>query len=97
MKKEIYIFEVSEKSFSSSVLLNSNRLPVVVEFMSVWSEPCIAMTDIFSDLATEFASQFIFARVNVDEQPALREQYKIENVPILLVFKNGQVARQEVG
>jgi putative thioredoxin len=69
----------------------------MVEFMGVWSEPCVAMADIFSGLATEFAGQFIFAKVDVDEQPALREQYKIENIPSMLVFNNGEIVRREVG
>ena len=97
MDKEVYIFEVSEKSFNSAVLLNSNKIPVVVEFMGVWSEPCIIISDIFSKLANEFAGQFIFAKVDIDEQPGLREQYKIENVPTVLVFKDAQVVKTEVG
>lgn len=97
MDKEVYIFEISEKSFNSSVLLNSNKIPVVVEFMGVWSEPCIALSDMFSVLAREFAGQFIFAKVDIDEQQGLKEQYKIENVPTILVFKDAQVVRTEVG
>lgn len=97
MRKEVYIFEVSEKSFNSAVLLNSNRLPVVVEFMGVWSEPCVLLADNFSALASEFAGQFIFARLDIDENPELRKQYKIENVPTTLVFRNAEVVRTEVG
>ena len=55
------------------------------------------MADLFSDLANEFAERFIFAKIDIDEQPALREQYKIENVPTLVVFKDGQITRTEVG
>ena len=97
MSKEVYIFEVSEKSFNSSVLLNSNKLPVLVEFMGVWSEPCVLQADTYSALANEFAGQFIFAKLDIDENPELRKQYKIENVPTTLVFKNTEVVRTEVG
>ena len=97
MTKEVFVFEVSEKSFNRSVILNSNKIPVLVEFMGVWSEPCVVMADLFAGLAKEFAEQFIFAKVDIDEQPALREQYKIENVPTLIVFKDGQAIRTEVG
>ena len=97
MDKEVYIFEVSEKSFNSAVLINSNKVPVIVEFMGVWSEPCILLSDTFSSLAKEFAGQFIFAKVDIDEQPALKEQYKIENIPATLVFKNAEVVRTELG
>ena len=97
MVKDILVFEVSEKSFNRSVILNSNKIPVLVEFMGIWSAPCVTMVDLFTELAKEFAGQFIFARVDIDEQPALREQFKIQNVPTLIVFKDGQAIRTEVG
>ncbi|KPJ91039.1 MAG: hypothetical protein AMJ55_12530 [Gammaproteobacteria bacterium SG8_15] len=97
MTKEAFVFEVSEKSFNRSVILSSNKAPVVVEFMNVWSEPCVLMADLLTQLANEFAEQYIFAKVDIDEHPALREQFKIEKVPTLIVFKDGQLIRTEVG
>lgn len=97
MSKEAFIFEVSQHSFGKSVLLNSHKLPVVVEFMGVWSEPSVAMADLFSLLATEFAGDFIFAKVDIDEQTELRDGYEIKNTPTLIVFKDGELLRKEVG
>jgi len=91
------ILEVSESSFNDSVLQNSHSIPVLVEFMGVWSEPCIRMSDELAALAQEFAGQFVFARIDVDEQPELRKAYAIENVPTLGVFRNGNVVQTEVG
>jgi putative thioredoxin len=71
--KDVFIFEVSEKSFDQSVMLNSHKIPVVVEFMGGWSEPCVLLADVFSSLAKEFAEQFIFARVDIDE---LAQQFR---------------------
>ena len=97
MNKETLVFEVNQKSFEQYVLLNSHKVPVVVEFMGVWSGPCVAMDLVFSGLAKEFAEQFIFAKVDIDEQPELRKEYKIENVPVLMVFKDGKLVRTEAG
>lgn len=97
MSKETFVFEVNQKSFDQAVMLNSHKIPVLVEFMGVWSGPCIAMDTLFSGLAKEFAEQFIFAKVDIDEQPELREAHKIENVPTLMVFKDGKCQRTEVG
>ena len=97
MSKDVFVFEVNQKSFDQYVLLNSHKIPVFVEFMGVWSEPCIAMDMLFSGLAKEFSEQFIFAKVDVDEQPELRKEHKIENLPSLMVFKDGELARTEVG
>lgn len=95
--QDVFVFEVSKSNFNTSVVLNSHKLPVLVEFMGVWSGPCIAMADNLSDLATEFAGQFVFAKVDIDEQPELMKEYSVENVPTLKVFKDGEVVRTEEG
>lgn len=94
---EAYIFEVSQQSFDASVITNSHKIPVLVEFMGIWSGPCIQMSDQLSGLATEFAGQFVFAKVDIDEQAELKEEHAIVNVPTLKVFKDGKVVRTEVG
>lgn len=97
MDKEVFVFEVNQKNFGQAVLLNSHKIPVFVEFMGVWSGPCVAMDLLFSKLAKEFPEKFIFAKVDIDEQPELVKEYKIVNVPSLLVFKDGEVVKTEVG
>lgn len=97
MSKEAFVFEVNQKSFDQYVLLNSHKIPVLVEFMGVWSGPCVAMDNLISRLAKEFAEQFIFAKVDADEQPELIKTHKIENLPTLMVFKDGELKRTEVG
>ena len=95
--QEVFIFEVSQSSFNPSVVLNSYKLPVLVEFMSVSSGPCITMDATLSSLAKEYAGQFIFAKVEIGEQPELMKEYSIENIPTLKVFKDGEVVRTEEG
>ncbi|CAG0906810.1 unnamed protein product [Cyprideis torosa] len=97
MEKEAYIFEVSKESFGKYVHLNSYKLPVLVEFLSGWSDPAVLMSDLFSTLAKEFPQAFIFAKVDIDEQPDLVEEYNVKNIPTLLVFKDGKVVRIEEG
>lgn len=97
MKKEVFAFEVSQNNFDQTVLLNSHKIPVFVEFMGVWSAPCIAMDNLFTSLAKEFAEQFLFAKVDIDEQAELGKKYNIENAPTLMVFKDGDLIRTEVG
>lgn len=97
MSKEAFIFEVSQQSFEKYVLNNSYKIPALVAFIDMSSPHCISMTDLFSDLAREFAEQFIFAKVDVNEQAELCEQYKIENVPTLIVFQNAKPVRVEMG
>ncbi|MGM0541041.1 MAG: tetratricopeptide repeat protein [Pseudomonadota bacterium] len=92
-----YNFEVSLSNFNSIVLMNSYKLPVCALFMSPSIGVCIDMERSLSNLADEFAGQFILARVDIDMAPELREDYAIINVPTLKVFKDGKVIHQEVG
>jgi len=95
--QQVYIFEVTEQNFTQTVISNSDKIPVIVMFMGVWSEHCFKLDAILSDFANEFAGQFIFAKVDIDEQPELRKEYKIENVPSIKVFKEGKVVQSEEG
>jgi len=97
MRKDIFIFEVSDNSFDKYVIDNSNKMPVFVVFMGVWSEHCAHISDMFASLAKEFAGKFIFAKVDIDENSQLKEKYKIINVPSLKVLVDGQVVESEEG
>ncbi len=96
-KKDAFIFEISDQNFDDSVIKNSNKIPVLVEFMGIWSGPCIQMSDELAALAKEFAGDFIFAKIDIDEQPELAKQFDIKNVPSLKVFVNGEVVQTEEG
>jgi putative thioredoxin len=97
MKKEVYIFEAGSSSFDETALHNSHSLPVIVEFMGFWSEPCIILSELWASLANEFASRFIFVKVDIDEHPELRKQYQITNVPTTKVFINAEAVITEEG
>lgn len=97
MSKQAIVFEVSDSSFDKYVIGNSNKVPVFVAFISVWSEPCILMTDMLARLAAEFAEQFVLAKVDVDENSQLKASYQIENVPTLKVIVDGSVVLNEEG
>ncbi len=97
MHKEACIFEVTEKTFATAVIENALKAPVVVTFIRLLSEHCMSVDAIFSSLANEFPGDFIFAKVDIDEQPELRKQYEIENVPTIMIFQNGEARRVEMG
>ena len=90
MNKQAIIFDVSDSDFKKYVLDNSDKAPVFVFFINVRSMLCMQMHDLFSELASEFAEQFILAEVDVSENKALVKQYKILTTPTLKIFIDGK-------
>ena len=97
MVNKALVLEVSQSGFDKYVIQNSQQVPVLVEFMAMWSGPCVAMSDVLHGLAEEFAGQFVFAKVDIDEQPELAQEYNVSNVPTLVVFDKGEVKFTEEG
>jgi len=95
--QEIYNFEISDESFDSLVLINSHKLPVFVLFLSAVSPTCIAMENALIDYAEKFAGQFILARLDIDMYTQVRDRLEVKNVPMLKIFKDGEMVHQELG
>lgn len=97
MSQQTYIFEVSENNFDQIILENSHKLPVLVEFMDPSLGTCITMEKMLSNLAKIYSGQFIFATLDVAMYPDMATRFEVSNVPSLLVFNKGLLAKTEVG
>jgi len=95
--KQVLNFEVSHSSFNSVVLMNSYKIPVVTLFMSSSDVSSIEMESMLAGYAAEFAGQFLLARVDVDMDAELKDQYQITNAPMMKIFKDANMVHQEAG
>ena len=86
---------VSDQNFADEVLKSSE--PVVVDFFAEWCGPCMAMAPALEQVATEMKGKVKVVKVDVDQNPGITQQYRIQAMPTLMVFKDGQVANQHVG
>lgn len=69
---------------------------VLVDFWASWCGPCKMVGPIIDEIANEVTDVKI-CKVNVDEQPELAKEYKVMSIPTLIVFKDGQMVKREVG
>jgi thioredoxin 1 len=87
--------KVTAQDFSRQVLLSP--VPVVVDVYADWCGPCRSLAPLLERLGELFAGRVSFAKVSIDEDPEVAEVYRVEGVPTLLFFRNGQLIDRVVG
>jgi len=79
-----------KKEFGSfDELLESSKLPVLVDFYAPWCGPCQLMTGILDKVSESMKDRVQIVKINTDNYPALATQYGITALPTLVLFKDG--------
>jgi len=86
---------VTTATFQADVL--SSGKPVLVDFWAEWCGPCRMVSPILDEISAEHGEKLTIVKVNVDEEPALAQQYGITSIPALQVFQGGEVVKSIVG
>ncbi len=87
---------LSDATFEAEVL--KSPVPVLVDFWAPWCGPCKIQGPILEELAKEYEGRpFKIAKLNVDENNNVAQQYGIMSIPTLGFFNNGQMVEQMVG
>ncbi|AUB31188.1 thioredoxin [Spiroplasma floricola] len=68
----------------------------VVDFYAEWCGPCKMMAPIF-DLTSEEEQSVNFVKVDTDKLPEIAQRYNIMSIPTLILFRRGQVSKQNSG
>ena len=85
---------LSDASFSSEI----SKYPLmVVDFWAAWCGPCRTVAPIIEQLAKEYAGRVAFGKLNVDENPLTSGEFKVQSIPTLLIFRNGEAVDGIVG
>ncbi len=88
-------YKFTTANFEKEVL--ESEIPVVVDFYADWCGPCKMMGPVVDKLAQAFEGKVKIGKVNVDEDVAIAQKYRVASIPTFVFFKDGQVAQTSVG
>ena len=77
--------------------IETSAKPVFLDFWAEWCGPCKMLAPTFDRLAEKFGGQITFAKVNVDEQPDIANQFAVRSIPTLVLLQSGNVVERLVG
>ena len=77
-------------------VINSD-IPVLVDFWATWCGPCRMLAPVIEDLAKELDGTVKVGKVNIDEEMGLAIKYRVEVIPTLMLFKNGELVKKNSG
>ncbi len=86
---------ITDSTFKQEVL--DSEVPVVVDFWAEGCVPCKAIDPIVEELSSEYEGRAKFTRMNVDTDQEVAASFGIRSIPVLLFFKDGELADQIIG
>ena len=86
---------VTEQNFDSEVI--QSKVPVLVDFWAQWCGPCRMLAPIVESLAKQYAGNAQVVKLNVDDNPSAVQRYRIQAIPTLVLFQNGEEKDRMIG
>ena len=88
------VLKITKNEYEKEVLQSDK--PVLIDFNANWCGPCRMQAPILEDIAKENATVKIVS-INIDEEEDLATQYNVYSIPCLVLIKNGEEVKRNVG
>jgi putative thioredoxin len=89
--------DVSERDFETAVIGRSHSVPVVVDFWAEWCGPCRALGPLLERAVAARGGKVELAKVDVDANPMLARAHRIQGIPAVKAFRDGEMVAEFVG
>jgi putative thioredoxin len=89
--------DVTDATFDQEVMQRSHDVPVVVDLWAPWCGPCRTLGPIIEKVIDATEGKVVLAKVNVDENPAISQAFRVQSIPAVYAVKDGQLVDGFVG
>jgi thioredoxin 1 len=90
-----HVQKVNEDNFQEVVL--QSEVPVLVDFWAEWCGPCRALAPIVEAVAEQYASAARVVKLSVDDNPSVVQRYRVQAIPTLILFQDGEEKERIIG
>lgn len=89
------IININMENFEAEILSYTGA--VMVDFWAEWCGPCKALSPTINEISQELGNDMKVCKVNVDDNQALAQQFRVMSIPTVVFFKNGEAVNRFVG
>lgn len=91
------VIDVDQPDFATEVVERSHQVPVVVDFWAAWCGPCRTLGPALESAVAARGGEVVLAKVDVDRNQQLAQQYRVQGIPAVKAFRDGQVVAEFTG
>src|SRR5207248_7362601 len=89
--------DINEQTFPQAVIQRSHQVPVVVDFWASWCGPCLRLGPVLERAVADRGGTVELAKVDVDANPRLASVYRVQGIPAVKGFRDGNVVAEFTG